>query len=60
MALQQSEQANAELQQIKQGLEQQVAPRTSDLRQTVNQLKAQSYSPRCAGARLAGGEGKRS
>lgn len=42
-ALQQSEQANAELQQIKQELEQQVAQRTSDLRQTVNKLEAQFY-----------------
>lgn len=42
-ALQQSEQANAELQQIKQRLEQQVAQRTSDLRQTVNKLEAQFY-----------------
>ncbi|OAN46829.1 hypothetical protein A6A03_11755 [Chloroflexus islandicus] len=42
-ALQQSEQANAELQQIKQGLEQQVAQRTNDLRQTVNKLEAQFY-----------------
>ncbi|WP_322486966.1 hypothetical protein [Chloroflexus sp.] len=42
-ALQQSEQTNAELQQIKQGLEQQVAQRTSDLRQTVSKPEAQFY-----------------
>lgn len=42
-ALQQSEQANAELQRIRQGLEQQVAQRTNDLRQMINKLEAQFY-----------------
>ncbi|MDW8404396.1 STAS domain-containing protein [Chloroflexus sp.] len=42
-AIQQSEQANAELRQIRQGLEQQVAQRTNDLRQMINKLEAQFY-----------------